>query len=70
MIKTFSLGGDPFFSESCLIPSEFSKDPFQPTPDGNYKIKLLEPSSGFKQARILALMISGSYIKPESNNSN
>ena len=56
------LGGIAFFTEACGIPSDFSKDAYQPTPDGTYDLQFNGSLELLEDATYLGLIISGSYI--------
>eukprot|EP00093_Oithona_nana_P000621 00621.XXX_1854_1431_1 [CDS] Oithona nana genome sequencing. len=58
----FNKSGIASFTETCGIPVDFSKDAYQPTPDGTYDLRFNNSSNLLEDAEYLGLVISGSYI--------
>ena len=64
-ILKISLGGIASFRETCIVPSDFSNEAYQPTPDGIYDLWLNNSANFLDNVRYLGLFVSGSYIIKE-----
>ena len=58
------LGGEPFFSEFCNVPSDFSNDAYQPSIDGFYEFNV-DSDRWMEETKYFRVFISGSYVDPK-----